>query len=269
MRQYYDQSLYRVNEMDCAAEEQLVRMAFADAQAVRQLEFDLQARTVRITHAGEAAEIEATLRGLNMGADLLEQGQIAAEAVVDETQQQRKLLWIVLLINVTMFVLELVTGFIANSMGLVADSLDMLADALVYAMSLYAVGRTVLAKRRVARMSGYLQLVLGILGILEVARRFIGAEGIPDYSFMIVVSLIALVGNAASMVILQRTNSQDAHIRASQIFTANDVLINLGVIIAAILVLVSGSLLPDLIVGSIIFMIVLVGSFRILKLAKG
>jgi Co/Zn/Cd efflux system component len=255
--------------MDCAAEEQLVRMAFADLQAVRHLEFDLQARTVCITHAGEAEQIAATLRALNMGADLLEQGQIAADSVVDESEQQRKLLWIVLAINGIMFVVEMVTGLLANSMGLVADSLDMLADALVYGLSLYAVGRTVLAKRRVARLSGYLQLSLGILGLFEVARRFIGAEEIPNYSLMIVISLIALVGNAASLVILQRSKSQDANIRASQIFTANDVLVNIGVIIAAILVLVSGSLLPDLVLGAIIFAIVVYDSFRILKLAKG
>ena len=100
------------------------------------------------------------MRDLNLGASLAGRKAVDDDDVDLNTNdaQQRKLLIIVLLINAGLFVLELTTGFLANSMGLVADSLDMLADALVYGLSLYAVGRAVASKKRVARVSGYFQL---------------------------------------------------------------------------------------------------------------
>ena len=90
----------------------------------------------------------------------------------------------------------------------------------------------------------------------------------PEFKMMIAISLLALVGNASSLVILRRTKSEDAHIKASQIFTSNDVVINLGVILAGILVYLLSSKVPDLIVGTIVFAIVIRGAFSIMKLAK-
>ena len=86
---------------------------------------------------------------------------------------------------------------------------------------------------------------------------------------MIVVSILALIGNAICLVILQRSKGKDeAHMKASLIFTSNDVIINLGVIFAAILVYLLNSSIPDLVIGSIVFVIVIRGSLRILKLGK-
>ncbi len=261
---------FTVPQMDCAAEEQLVRMKLADEQDVKRLAFDLSARTVVVTHAGDSAAIERAMRDLNLGAS------VAGREAVDDDEvdldpndaQQRKLLIIVLLINAALFVLELTTGFLANSMGLVADSLDMLADALVYGLSLYAVGKAVASKKRVARISGYFQFSLAAFGIIEVLRRFFGAGEEASFTLMIVISLIALAGNVASLVILRRTQSQDANIKASQIFTSNDVLVNVGVIVAGVLVFFTGSNIPDLAVGAAVFCLVAWGAFRILQLSK-
>lgn len=81
-----------------------------------------------------------------------------------------------------------------------ADSLDMLADSFVYGLSLWAVGSTVLRKKKVARLSGYFQLTLALLGIFEVVRRFIGFEAMPDYRIMIGVSILALIANAICLI---------------------------------------------------------------------
>lgn len=123
-------------------------------------------------------------------------------------------------------------------------------------------------KKRVARLSGYFQLSLALLGIIEVTRRFIGSEAMPDYRIMIGVSILALIANAACLYILQKSKSNEAHMKASMIFTSNDVIINGGVILAGFLVLLTQSKYPDLIVGSIVFLIVVRGAFRILKLGK-
>lgn len=164
--------------------------------------------------------------------------------------------------------LELTTGVIANSMGLVADSLDMLADAIVYGLSLYAVGKVVAQKMQVARLSGYFQLLLAGFGIFEVVRRFIGAGNEPSSMLMIIISLIALAGNLASLFVLQRAQSQDVHMKASWIFTSNDVIANISVMFAGILVFLTGSKIPDLVVGAAVFCLVSYGAFRILKLSK-
>ena len=85
---------------------------------------------------------------------------------------------------------------------------------------------------------------------------------------MIYISILALIANAICLFLLQRSKSKEAHMRASMIFTSNDVIINLGVIIAGIMVNWLSSNKPDLIIGTIVFALVIQGAFRILKLSK-
>jgi len=84
---------------------------------------------------------------------------------------------------------------------------------------------------------------------------------------MIIVSVFALAANAICVILLQRSKS-DVHMRASLIFTSMDVIANLGVIAAGILVHLTRSNIPDLVVGAIVFILVLQGAYRILRLAR-
>lgn len=153
-------------------------------------------------------------------------------------------------------------------MGLVADSLDMLADCLVFGLSLFAVGGTVARKKGVARASGYFQLVLSVFGLIEVVRRFLGYGETPEYQLMIVISALALIGNAVSIYILRKARRDEAHMQASYIFLSNDIIINFGVIVAGAFVYITASKIPDLVIGTLIFLIVARGAFRILRLAR-
>jgi Co/Zn/Cd efflux system component len=135
-------------------------------------------------------------------------------------------------------------------------------------MSLAVVGAAVARKKRVALWSGLLEFLPAILGLTEVIRRFIGTEMMPDFRAMIGISLLALAANSVCLWLLQRMKSNDAHIRASVIFSANDVIINLGVIVAGLLVWLLDSRLPDLIVGVIVFLIVLCGAVKMLRIGK-
>ncbi len=262
-------TIYHIPEMDCAAEENMVRMKLEPVRGIKKLEFDLGERKLVVYHEADEQQITDLLEDLDMGAKLVASetaGTIPTEE--DDTAQQKRLLWIVLGINFGFFVLEIIAGFLANSMGLVADSLDMLADSIVYGLSLWAVGAALSRKKRVARLSGYFQMLLALLGLVEVIRRFIGAEPMPDFRTMIVVSSLALIANSVALWILTRTKSKEAHIQASKIFTSNDVVINIGVILAGVLVLLTQSKYPDLVMGAIVFIIVLRGAVRILKLGK-
>ena len=120
-------------------------------------------------------------------------------------------------------------------MGLVADSLDMLADSFVYGISLVCSWRNFDKKKRIAKLAGYFQITLAIIGFVEVLRRFFGDEKLPDFSTMIIVSIFALIANGICLYILQKSKSkEEAHMKASMIFTSNDVIINLGVITAGL-----------------------------------
>jgi Co/Zn/Cd efflux system component len=261
-------SIFHISQMDCPSEENLIRMKLDGLEGIEKLDFDLKKRNLTVFHASELNEIEARLSELKLGSEFKETSEAEPEVSDDNTGMQSKLLWTVLIINFSFFLIEIITGFISNSMGLVADSLDMLADSLVYGLSLWAVGAAVSRKKRVATLSGYFQLLLAGNGIAEVIRRFINVEEIPDFRVMIVVSFLALIANSVCLYLLQTSKSKEAHMQASMIFTSNDVIINAGVIAAGLLVLLTQSKYPDLIVGTIVFLIVVRGAVRILKLGK-
>ena len=261
-------SVFLVSKMDCPSEEQMIRMKFSGTTAIENLQFDIPQRQLAIFHNGAIDPIAATLKELNLGSSLLTTEEVSSNEILAEAPNDRRLLVTVLLINASFFVLEVITGVVAHSMGLVADSLDMLADALVYGMALYAVGRAVVTQKQVARVSGYFQLALAVGGLIETLRRFFVGEQEPNFQLMMGISFLALLGNGASLVLLQRSRSQEAHMQASQIFTSNDIIANIGVIIAGALVFISKSPLPDLVIGLIVFGLVARGAIRIFSLSK-
>lgn len=266
-----NKSIFTLTQMDCPSEESLVRMQLEGMDEVKQLTFDLPARQLSVLHTGDVDRIAVAIHQLKLGDSLVSTELTAvsdADLHQDQDGTQRRILRVVLGINLFFFILEMISGIMSHSMGLVADSLDMLADALVYGLSLLAVGGAIWVKKRVAAVSGYLQISLALIGLLEVLRRFLGVDEVPDYSTMILVSLLALLANVISLILLRKVRSDDANIQASQIFTSNDVIINASVIGAGVLVYLSQSKLPDLIIGAIVFVIVMRGAARILQLSR-
>ncbi|MFP2956506.1 cation transporter [Myxococcus sp. 1LA] len=238
---------------------------------VRALAFNLPERRLTVWHArGTASAVAGRLEPLGLGAQLVEtHGGAAAEEGMPEAGEdagtEARTLWVLLAINGIMFVAELVAGWLVQSTGLLADSLDMLADAMVYGLGLYAVGRTAAHKLRAAHLSGYLQIALALGALFEVGRRFLfGSE--PEPTWMLGVASLALAANVTCLLLIFRHRKGGAHMKASYIFSTNDVLANLGVIAAGILVALTKSPYPDLLVGLGIAMLVLSGAIRILRL---
>jgi len=179
-------------------------------------------------------------------------------------EQERKILLIVLGINAFMFIFELALGLAAESTGLIADSLDMFADASVYSISLYAVGKSTALKGKAAKLSGIAQVLLALLVLFDVLRRFIlGSE--PVSILMMGVGVIALIANSVCLSLVSKHRDGGVHMRASVIFSKNDVIANLGVIVSGALVWVLGSRYPDLIIGLIISAVVLRGGIQIFR----
>lgn len=261
-------TIFKIAQMDCPSEENLIRMKLDGISGIESLNFDISNRKLTVFHTGQIDEIEKSILELNLGGQKLATEE-TEQTDFKENTNQKKLLWTVLVINFTFFVIEMTTGLISKSMGLVADSLDMLADSFVYGISLFAVGGALARKKRIAKLAGYFQIALAIIGFAEVVRRFFGTEKLPDFSTMIVVSVLALIANGVCLYLMQKSKSkEEAHMKASLIFTSNDVIINLGVITAGLLVNWLNSSKPDLIIGAIVFVLVIQGAIRILKVAK-
>lgn len=182
----------------------------------------------------------------------------AAEAIAE-----RSLLWRMLGINGLMFALELLVGLGVGSMALVADALDMLADALVYGLALAAVGGDRRRKRWAAAISGGLQILIALVVLGSAVNRFFHPE-VPKASWMIGISVIALIANLYCFSLITRHRKRDIHIRASWIFSRNDVIANIGVIVAALGVWIFEAGWPDLLMGCAITLVVLWGGMTIL-----
>lgn len=180
---------------------------------------------------------------------------------------ERTALTYLLLINGAMFLIELILGVVAQSTGLIADSLDMLADAAVYGISLYVVGKGVARQATAATVSGWLQIILGVGVLFDVLRRyFLGSD--PQSGLIMSVGLVALAANIACLMLISKHRDAGVHMRASWIFSTNDVIANVGVIVAGALVWLLSSRYPDLVVGTLIATVVVRGGARILHEAS-
>lgn len=182
-------------------------------------------------------------------------------------KQERKTLIIVLAINTLMFFIEFGFGFLAQSTGLIADSLDMFADASVYAISLYAIGRSASLKTKAAFLSGITQIALALTALVDVVRRFIwGSE--PISGLMMGIGLLALIANVTCLLFISKHRQGDVNMRASWIFSKNDVIANLSVIVSGGIVALTASRYPDLLIGFMIAVLVARGGFQILREAR-
>ncbi|MAD70739.1 MAG: sodium:proton antiporter [Alcanivorax sp.] len=264
-------SVYAVPKMDCPSEERMIRLALSGVEGIRALSFDLSNRRLKVVHDGAVELVTAKLKTLELGASLQE--SVAADpetikaaefSVASATQESGTLRWL-LGINAVLFVVEMTAGLIAQSTGLIGESLDNFADAAVYGLALYAVGHSVKMQLRAAHLAGVLQLILAVGVLIEVVRRFVfGSE--PESMVMVAIAFVALIANTSCLLLIAKHREGGAHMKASWIFSANDVVINLGVITAGALVAWTGSNYPDLIIGTIAGLVVLNGARRILAL---
>ena len=189
------------------------------------------------------------------------------EAPEVKTEQERRVLRIALGLNAAMAVIGGLAGWIAQSTGLLADALDMLSDATAYAIALLAIGRSALFKIRAATLSGGILLVLGLGVLFEVGRRLIyGAEPLSEW--MIGTAILSLVVNLTVLRLLAPMRSGEVHLRATWLFTRADVVANLGVIFAGLLILWLGVPYPDYVIGTLIGLYVVKEAVEILRDAR-
>lgn len=181
--------------------------------------------------------------------------------------RQRRVLRVVLGVNVAMFCLEAAAGLLAASTALLADSADMLGDALVYGVSLYAVARGAGWQARAATLKGWVMAVFGV-GVLVQAALKIARGAVPAVDVMGGVGLVALAANAVCLLLLWRLRDDDVNMRSAWLCSRNDVTANVGVLAAAGAVAVTGSGWPDILVGLAIAALFASSAVRVLRDAR-
>ncbi len=188
------------------------------------------------------------------------------EAPSSSTPGYGRVLWIALVVNAVMFVVETIAGLISGSLSLQADALDFLGDAGNYALSLWAVNRALKVRARVATVKG---VTMGLFGLWVLARAAwsVSSGEVPQAEMMGFTALVALAANLGVAVLLYRYREGDSNMRSVWLCTRNDVLGNIAVVFAASGVFALGSRWPDLLVAAVISSLGLVAAVQILRQA--
>lgn len=167
------------------------------------------------------------------------------------SETYKKILWIVVVINFTMFLVEIVSGFIADSTALKADALDFLSDAATYTATLLVIGKPLKVRAFVALLKG---LSLGAMAIFVFGFSIyrILVSGDPDPFTMGTIGLMALSANMVSVMLLMKYREGDSNVRSVWLCSRNDAIGNIAVMLAGVGVFVTGTLWPDVIVAFIL-----------------
>ncbi len=178
----------------------------------------------------------------------------------------RRVLWIVIAINAVMFVVEMAAGAAAGSKALQADALDFLGDTLTYGISLYVIGRSVRMRATAALMKGVSLAMMGV-GVFgwTIYQTFV--LGVPDAIVMSGVAFLAFAANVVSALLLLKFRDGDSNVRSVWLCSRNDAIGNVAVIVAAGVVMLTGSAWPDLIVAAAMAALFLQSSMKIIRQA--
>lgn len=179
----------------------------------------------------------------------------------------RKILWIALVVNITMFAVEIVSGVKANSVSLLADSLDFLGDATNYGISLWVLGMSITTRAKASLIKAISMAVFGIWVLSSAIWHFV-TDVMPSAETMGAIGMIALVANLGVAALLYTYREGDSNMRSVWLCTRNDALGNLAVIIAAIGVFGTGAAWPDLIVAIVMASLALHSAWSVIKHAR-
>lgn len=178
--------------------------------------------------------------------------------------EQRRVLVIVMAINLAMFGIEFGGGVLAGSSSLMADSVDMLGDAFVYVLSLYALRRGPRWEAGAALAKGTIILLFGVVVLVEIVDK-ITAGVPPSGPLMLAFGGLALMANVACLALLWRFRTGNVNMSSTFECSRNDVISNVGVLAAAGLVSAFDSPWPDVLVASLIAAIFLRSAARVLR----
>lgn len=262
---------YQVIGMDCADDAREIEEAARDSGAVQDVRVSVasQVMTVRLTPTGTA---DAVTRAVNaIGYKLTpitdQSAETADEAATHASAAYRRALWIVILLNVGYGLIEMVGGFLSDSQALKADALDFFGDGLITLLGVIAIGWGLAWRARSALIQGIFLGILGLSVLVNTAMRL--ADGyVPEAELMGAFAIVALVVNVASTIVLLPHRTGDSNVKAVWMFSRNDAIGNLAVVIAAVVVGWLNASWPDILVAFVIGSLFLQSSWVIVRDAR-
>lgn len=179
----------------------------------------------------------------------------------------RRVLWIALAVNLSMFGVELVAGWGAGSVSLLADAVDFFGDAANYALSLFVLSMGLAARARTALLKG---VFMGGYGLYVLAQAtWNGLHGVvPEALTMGLVGTAALIANVGVAALLYVYRDGDANMRSVWLCSRNDAIGNLAILLAALGVFGTGSAWPDLGVAALMAVLGLTGAWQVIRQAR-
>lgn len=271
---------YRVTGMDCSSCAAKIEKAARSVGGVEEVKVSIasQIMTLRVNAAAtHLPDVERAVTQLGYQLDRLDRSDARASGGDDDddlpkdlshiTPAYKRALWIVVALNVGYGLVEMIGGYIAGSQALKADALDFLGDGMITFLSLLAIGWSIAWRARSALIQGLFLGALG-LGVLITTGYRVLVLHQPEAELMGLFGTVALVVNVAAAAVLIPHRHGDANVRAVWLFSRNDALGNLAVVIAAGLVWWTGTPWPDLVVAVIIAGLFLQSSWSIVRDAR-
>jgi Co/Zn/Cd efflux system component len=180
----------------------------------------------------------------------------------------RRVLWISLVVNAAMFVVETASGLRAGSASLLADAIDFAGDAASYGVSLAVLSAGLAWRARTAALKAACMMGFGVLVLIRAVWGAIQGV-VPDAAVMGAISLLALAANLGVAWILYAFRNGDANMRSVWLCSRNDALGNLAVFAAALAVAGTHAVWPDLLVAAIMALLALSGGWSVMRQARG
>jgi Co/Zn/Cd efflux system component len=179
----------------------------------------------------------------------------------------RRALWIALVLNAAMFVVELGAGVRADSVSLLADAVDFFGDAANYGLSLGALALAALWRSRVAWLKGATMAAYGV-AVLALAGWNALHGAAPEAVTMGAIGALALAVNVGVATMLYAFRDGDANMRSVWLCSRNDAIGNVAVLLAALGVFGTGTMWPDLVVAALMAGLGLSGGVAVVRAAR-
>lgn len=269
---------YRVTGMDCSDCADEIEQAANSVTGIEHAKVSFASQTLTLRAADLGArlpEVEHVVNVLGYALVRLDSEGASANGSGTSTEREaahlsaryRRALWTVVLLNVGYGIIETFGGFLSDSQALKADALDFLGDGLITGLGLVAIGWGLTWRARSALIQGVFLGLLGV-GVLVNAVYRLQAGYEPEAGLMGLFGIIALVVNVAAAFVLLPHRTGDANVRAVWLFSRNDAISNVAVVVAAGVVAWSGTRWPDLVVAVVIATLFLQSSWSIVKDAR-
>lgn len=179
----------------------------------------------------------------------------------------RRILWIALVLNASMFLTEIIAGSASGSLSLFSDALDFFGDACNYAVGLYLISRPLRLRAKFSLAKAAVMAGFGVIVLLTALSRILNHEP-PSYEAMGIIGVLALMTNVSVALLLMSHKGGDSNRRSIWLCTRNDAIGNVLVMVAAVGVYFTHSALPDLLVAAIMASLGLSAAWQVTKQAK-